>query len=61
MQLIADNLQILRPEIQAALNEEKAGPIVELVKTCIAAGAEGIDINSGPLGRKPGWAFWWKR
>lgn len=53
MQLIADNLHIIRPEIQAAVEEKNPGPIRDLVKQCIAAGADGIDINSGPLSRDP--------
>ncbi len=53
MQLIADNLHIIRPRIQAAVEEKNAGPIRELVQQCMAAGADGIDINPGPLRRDP--------
>mgnify|MGYP006297018669 FL=1 len=51
MQVIADNLHIIRPEIRAAVEEKNPGPIRELVRQCLAAGADGIDINSGPLSR----------
>jgi len=53
MQVIADNLHIIRPEIRAAVEEKNPGPIRELVRQCMAAGADGIDINSGPLSRDP--------
>jgi len=53
MQVIADNLHIIRPEIQAAVEKKNAGPIRDLVNQCITAGADGIDINSGPLSRDP--------
>jgi len=53
MQLIADNLHIIHPGIQAAVAEKNPGPIRDLVKQCMAAGADGIDINSGPLSRDP--------
>lgn len=53
MQVIADTLHVIRPEIRAAVEEKNPGPIRELVRRCMAAGADGIDINSGPLSRDP--------
>lgn len=53
MQLIADNLHIIRPDIQTAVDEKNPGPVREMVKQCMAAGADGMDINSGPLRRDP--------
>ncbi|MDM8524033.1 dihydropteroate synthase [Desulfococcaceae bacterium HSG8] len=51
--LIADNLQIINPVIGKAVDEMNPGPIQEMVKQCETAGAEAIDINSGPLTRDP--------
>ena len=51
--LIADNLQITRADIGHALEEFNPLPIQQLVKRCEEAGAEAIDINSGPLTRNP--------
>lgn len=53
MILIADNLQITRPDLAAALDRMDPDPICELVGQCEAAGAQAIDINSGPLTRDP--------
>ena len=49
MLIIADNLQITHPEISAAVEQFRIGPIQEMVSRCIEAGAEAIDINPGPL------------
>jgi len=53
MLIVADNLQITNPRIQAALDQMNPEPIRELVTRCVAAGAQAIDINSGPLSRNP--------
>lgn len=53
MLIVADNLQIMNPGIDRAVEMEDPEPIRVLVKKCIAAGAEAIDINSGPLKRNP--------
>jgi len=53
MQLIADNLQITRPVVADAVERRDPLPIADLVKRCVAAGAEAIDINPGPLKRNP--------
>ncbi len=49
MILLADNLQITDTIIQKAIDEMNPIPIQELVRECETAGAEAIDINSGPL------------
>lgn len=50
---IADNLQIINRIIETAINQSDPGPIHELVKKCESAGAQAIDINSGPLSKNP--------
>jgi 5-methyltetrahydrofolate corrinoid/iron sulfur protein methyltransferase len=51
MLLIADNIQITNTTIQKAVDEMNPEPIQDMAKKCDDAGAEAIDINSGPLGR----------
>lgn len=53
MILAADNLQITLPEMAKAMEEMNPEPIQSLVRRCVAAGAQMIDINSGPLSREP--------
>jgi 5-methyltetrahydrofolate corrinoid/iron sulfur protein methyltransferase len=53
MKLVADNLQIIRQEIGQALDTRNPDPVRQMVQDCIEAGADGIDINSGPLSREP--------
>lgn len=53
MIIIADNLQVTNPIIQEAVEAMNPEPLRKLVKACKAAGAEAIDINSGPLSREP--------
>jgi len=53
MKLVSDNLQITRQTIENAIKTFNPEPIQILVKQCEAAGAEVIDINSGPLTREP--------
>jgi len=53
MLLIADNLTVTNKAVQRAVVEKNPEPIRELVKNCVAAGAQAIDINPGPLGRNP--------
>ena len=50
---VADNLQITNPAIAKAVDKMDPEPIGELVKRCEKAGAEAIDINSGPLLKDP--------
>ncbi len=51
--LAADNLTITRKMVAAALREMDPRPIRDLVSRMQKAGAEIIDINSGPLTREP--------
>lgn len=53
MRLIADNLRITQKAIEIAVAEKNPLPLQEMAKQCQAAGADGIDINSGPLYRDP--------
>ncbi len=53
MIVAADNLQITRPEIAAAVENFDPEPVMAMAKACAAAGADWIDINSGPLSRDP--------
>jgi 5-methyltetrahydrofolate corrinoid/iron sulfur protein methyltransferase len=53
MIFVADNLQITNPSIQQAVDQMDPEPIKSLVQQCEKAGAEAIDINSGPLSREP--------
>ena len=49
----ADNLQILRPSVQQAVERRDPELIAALVHRMAAAGAEAIDINAGPCARAP--------
>lgn len=51
MILVADNIQITNRDIEKALEELDPKPIQDLVQRCVAAGADVIDINTGPLTR----------
>ncbi|MEE4114455.1 MAG: dihydropteroate synthase [Desulfobacteraceae bacterium] len=53
MIVVADNLRITLPEIGRALERRDPGPIRQMVSACLEAGAQAIDINSGPLSRSP--------
>ncbi len=53
MIVVADNLQITNPIIARAVDVLDPAPIQELTQKCIDAGADAIDINSGPLRRAP--------
>ncbi len=53
MILAADNLTITNSRIETALAEMNPEPIREMVRLCEKAGAEAIDINTGPLGKDP--------
>jgi 5-methyltetrahydrofolate corrinoid/iron sulfur protein methyltransferase len=52
--LVADNLQITNSIIEDAINQMNPKQIQDLVKKCETAGAQSIDINSGPLSKNPG-------
>ena len=51
MHIVADNLTITKEVVAKALQRRDPGPIGELVRRCEMAGADMIDINSGPLSR----------
>jgi len=51
--IVADNLHVVRPEISRALEALDPGPIQTLVRRCVQAGAQAIDLNCGPLTRRP--------
>ena len=53
MMLVADNLQILRPEVQKAVQNQDPAPIARLVRQMEEAGADAVDINMGPCHRNP--------
>ncbi len=53
MLLVADNLQITHPVISDALRRRDPGPVRDMVARCVAAGADAIDINPGPLSKNP--------
>jgi 5-methyltetrahydrofolate corrinoid/iron sulfur protein methyltransferase len=51
--LIADNIRITNPVVEKALDAMDPRPIEEMAKRCEAAGAQAIDLNTGPLNRDP--------
>ncbi len=51
MILVADNLQITRPTVADAIQHQNPDTLQALVQAMEAAGAEAIDLNTGPLGR----------
>ena len=53
MILVSDNLQITNRIIEEAVKQLNPEPIQDMVIRCVEAGAEAIDINSGPLSRDP--------
>ena len=53
MIIVADNLRITLPAISRAVDRLDPEPIRQMVSACMDAGAQAIDINSGPLSRSP--------
>lgn len=53
MIIIADNLHVINPHIAQAVADLNAAPIQAMVRTCIQAGAQALDLNCGPLNRRP--------
>ena len=53
MILVADNLTVTNKTIEKALSEMNPDPIRQMVVKCEQAGAQAIDVNTGPLGRNP--------
>lgn len=53
MIIVADNLHVINPKIASALADFDPEPIREMAVTCRNAGAQAMDINSGPLPKTP--------
>jgi len=53
MMIVADNLHVVNPKVAKAVADLDPVPIRRLVKQCQDAGAQAIDINSGPLPKSP--------
>jgi 5-methyltetrahydrofolate corrinoid/iron sulfur protein methyltransferase len=53
MIIAADNLRITQPAIARAVDRSDPAPIRQMALSCRDAGAQAIDINSGPLSRDP--------
>ena len=51
MILVADNLQITRPTVADAIQHQNPDVLQALVRAMEAAGAQAIDLNTGPLSR----------
>lgn len=53
MIVVSDNLRITLPAISRAVDRLDPEPIAQMAVACKNAGAQAIDINSGPLTRLP--------
>jgi 5-methyltetrahydrofolate corrinoid/iron sulfur protein methyltransferase len=53
MIIVADNLHVIQPAIARAVENLDPAPVQELARRCIQAGAQALDINSGPLNKMP--------
>jgi 5-methyltetrahydrofolate corrinoid/iron sulfur protein methyltransferase len=53
MIIVADNLHVVNPRVAKAVAELSPDPIIDVVLDCQKAGAQAIDINSGPLTKSP--------
>lgn len=53
MIIVADNIRITDQIIADAISQMNPGPIQKLVMECEKAGAQVIDVNSGPLSQAP--------
>ena len=51
MLIVADNLRITQPAIARAVETMDPVPVRQMARACRDAGADAIDINSGPLSR----------
>jgi 5-methyltetrahydrofolate corrinoid/iron sulfur protein methyltransferase len=49
MIIAADNLQVVNPAVAGALESLDAAPIQAMVRQCVQAGAQVLDVNCGPL------------
>lgn len=53
MMIVADNLHVMQPVFAGALERLDPEPVRELVSDCLKRGAEALDLNPGPLPRRP--------
>jgi 5-methyltetrahydrofolate corrinoid/iron sulfur protein methyltransferase len=53
MIIVADNLHVVQPSIAMALEKLDPAPIHAMVRRCVAAGAQALDLNPGPLTKAP--------
>jgi 5-methyltetrahydrofolate corrinoid/iron sulfur protein methyltransferase len=53
MIIVADNLRITQPAVARSVEAMDPAPIRQMAIACREAGADAIDINSGPLSRQP--------
>ncbi len=53
MLIVADNLHVVNSTVARAMAELDPEPITDLAMRCFDAGAQAIDINSGPLPKSP--------
>ncbi len=53
MIIVADNLRITNRGIEQAMKDTDPKPVRQLAERCALAGAEAIDINTGPLNKAP--------
>lgn len=50
---VADNLHVIQPAIARAVEALDSLPIQQLVRRCVQAGAQVLDLNPGPLNKEP--------
>lgn len=53
MIIIADNLHVMQPAIAQALAALDPEPVRAAVEECLRCGAQGLDLNPGPLRKQP--------
>ena len=53
MLIVADNLHAMQPTFSKALEALDPEPLRAMVRECLRCGAQALDINPGPLPRKP--------
>jgi len=53
MIIVGDNIQITNPVIARAVEKEDPEPVCRMAIECERAGADMLDINSGPLYKNP--------
>lgn len=53
MIVVADNLHVMQPAFARAIERMDPEPVREMVLDCLRCGAEALDINPGPLSKRP--------